>query len=472
MSVVNAIVVGSGPNGLAAALSLARAGADVTVLEAHDEVGGGTRTVQPFGDGILVDHCSAIHPMARQSPALAGLDAHGLRWASPEIDAAHPLDHAPAALLHRSVEQTAAGLGRDGRRWRKLFAASSRSYDRLAGDILGPVVHLPHHPLLLARFGAPTLLPAALLARAFHTDAARALFLGTTAHAMRPLTELLSSAIGVGILTAGHHDGWVVAVGGTQTITAAMAAALADLGVTIETGVEVTHLSQLPRADAVMLNVAPDAAVQICGDRLPFATRRAYRRHRHGPAVFKVDLVVQGGIPWRDPEVGRAGTVHLSGGPEEIIAGERAVADGRMPQRPFVLLGQQYLADPSRSLGDLHPVYAYAHVPAGYDGDATDPLIAQIERFAPGFRERIIDRHVTRPAHFAAQNANYVDGDILTGAKSPGALLLGPRPGRNPYRTGVPGVYLCSAAAPPGPGAHGMVGYRAAQVAIRDLHLS
>jgi phytoene dehydrogenase-like protein len=286
---------------------------------------------------------------------------------------------------------------------------------------------------------------------------------------MRPLTEVVSSAIGMGILTAGHHDGWPVVVGGTQALTDAMAAALADLGGKIETGVPVTEVSQLPRADAVLLNLAPQAALRLYDDRLPAGTRRAYRRHRYGPAAFKVDFAVQDGVPWRDPEVGRAGTVHLGGGPAEIVAGERAVARGRMPEQPFVLLGQQYLADPSRSRGDVHPVYSYAHVPAGYDGDATEAITAQIERFAPGFRERIVDVHVTRPGDFTAGNANWVGGDILTGAKSPAALLLGPRPGRNPYRTGAPGVYLCSAAAPPGPGAHGMAGYHAARLALRDL---
>ncbi|MFJ9314373.1 phytoene desaturase family protein [Pimelobacter simplex] len=471
----DALVIGSGPNGLAAALTLARAGVAVTVLEAQDEIGGGTRTVQPFGEGILVDHCAAFHPMALQSPALAGLEAYGLRWAWPEIDAAHPLDDGPAALLHRSVAQTAAGLGADGRRWRLLFGGPSRRYPELAGDILGPVVHVPRHPLLMGRFGVPTLLPATLLARLFRTERARALFLGTTAHAMRPLTEVVSSAIGMGILTAGHHDGWPVVVGGTQALTDAMAAALTDLGGKIETGVSVTSLSQLPHADAVLLNLAPQAALALYGDKLPACTRRAYRRYRYGPGAFKVDLAVQGGVPWRDPEVGRAGTVHLGGGSAEIIAGEKAVATGRMPERPFVLLGQQYVADPSRSRGDVHPVYAYAHVPAGYDGDASDTteaIISQIERFAPGLRERITGVHVTSPAQFAAGNANYVGGDILTGAKSPGALLLGPRPGRNPYRTGARGVYLCSAAAPPGPGAHGMAGYRAAQLALRDLGVS
>ncbi|GAA1526195.1 phytoene desaturase family protein [Nocardioides humi] len=467
----DAIVIGSGPNGLAAALTLARAGAQVTVLEARDEIGGGTRTTQPFGEGILVDHCAAFHPMALQSPALAGLDRYGLQWAWPEIDAAHPLDDAAPALLHRSVDATASGLGADARRWRLLFGGPSRAYDRLAGDILGPVVHLPRHPLLLGRFGTPTLLPAALLARLFRTEQARALFLGTTAHAMRPLTEIVSSAIGMGILTAGHHDGWPVVVGGTQALTDAMAKALVDLGGKIETGVPVTSAVELPPARAVLLNLSPSAALGLYADRLPAGTRRAYRRYRYGPAAYKVDFAVEQGVPWRDAEVGRAGTVHLGGGPAEIIANEKAVAAGRMPERPFVLLGQQYLADPSRSRGDVHPVYSYAHVPAGYDGDATEAVVDQVERFAPGFRERIVDLRVTRPGEFAAGNANYVGGDILTGAKSPGALLLGPRPGRSPYRTGVRGVYLCSAAAPPGPGAHGMAGYRAARLAIKDLGL-
>ncbi|MBM7515590.1 phytoene desaturase family protein [Nocardioides nitrophenolicus] len=467
----DALVIGSGPNGLAAALTLARAGARVTVLEAENEIGGGTRTGQPFGEGILVDHCAAFHPMAVGSPALAGLDAYGLRWAWPEIDAAHPLDDAAPALLHRSVTATAAGLGADARRWKLLFGGPSRAYGRLAADILGPVVHLPRHPLLLGRFGTPTVLPAALLARLFRTEQARALFLGTTAHAMRPLTEVVSAAIGTGILTAGHHAGWPVVVGGTQALTEALAKALLDHGGRIETGVRVTSLDQLPPAAAVLLNLSPTAALDLYGDRLPAGTRRAYRRHRYGPAAFKIDFAVEQGVPWRDADVGRAGTVHLAGGPAEIIANERAVADGRMPERPFVLLGQQYLADPSRSRGDVHPVYSYAHVPAGYAGDATEAITAQIERFAPGFRERIVGVHVTAPGRFASGNANYVGGDILTGAKSPGALLLGPRPGRNPYRTGARGVYLCSAAAPPGPGAHGMAGYHAARLAIRDLGL-
>lgn len=467
----DAIVVGSGPGGLAAAVELARADVRVTVFEAQDEIGGGTRTIQPFGDGILVDHCAGFHPLAVRSPALAGLDRYGLQWAWPQIDAAHPLDDAPAALLHRSVEETAYGLGVDARRWMTLLAEPSRAYAELSGDLLGPVVHVPRHPLLLGRFGAPAVLPAAVLARAFRTQRARALLLGVMAHAMRPLTEVVSSAIGLGILTAGHRDGWPVAVGGTRAVTDALAAALTDLGGTIETGAAITSADQLPTADAVLLDLSPRAVLQLYAGRLPAATRRAYARHRFGPAAFKVDFAVERGIPWRDADVGRAGTVHLGGGPAEVVASEAAVARGRMPQHPFVLVGQQYLADPSRSRGDVHPIYSYAHVPAGYGGDATEAITAQIERFAPGFRERVVDVHVTRPSQFAAGNANFVGGDILTGAKSPSALVLGPRPGRDPYRTGLDGVYLCSAAAPPGPGAHGMAGHRAARTALRDLGL-
>ncbi len=467
----DALVVGSGPGGLAAAVELARAGVRVTVFEARDEIGGGTRTIRPFGEGLLVDHCAGFHPMAVRSPALAGLDRYGLRWSWPRVDAAHPLDDAPAALLHRSVEDTAYGLGADARRWSALLAGPSRAYAELAGDVLGPVVHVPRHPVLLGRFGAPAMLPAAALARIFRTERARALFLGVAAHAMRPLTEVVSSAIGLGLLTAGHRDGWPVAVGGSRAITDALAAALIDLGGTIETGTAITSAGQLLGADAVLLDVSPPTALRLYAGRLPGATRRAYGRHRPGPAAYKVDFAVEQGIPWRDTTVGQAGTVHLGGSATEIVASERSVARGRVPRRPFVLVGQQYLADPSRSRGDVHPVYSYAHVPAGYDGDATEAIIAQIARFAPGFRERVVDLHVTRPSQFAAGNANFADGDILTGATTPGALLLGPRPGRDPYRTGLDGVYLCSAAAPPGPGAHGMAGYHAARTALRDLGL-
>lgn len=465
-----ATVVGSGPNGLVAAAVLARAGVEVTVLEAADEIGGGTRTVEAIVPGLLVDHCSAVHPMAVGSPVLAelGLDRHGLRWRLPEVDCAHPLDDGDAGVLLRSVTDTAAGLGADGPLWCALFGSPSRNYDALSQDFLGPLLRFPGHPLLLARFGAPTVLPAELLARAFRTERGRALFLGTAAHAFRPLNRPLSSAIGMGILTAGHRYGWGVAQGGSRAISVALATVLAGHGAKIETGVHVRSADELGDPDVVVWDVGPDRLPQLLGDRLPPRAARAYRRFRYGPAAFKVDYAVQGGIPWASPGARRAGTVHVAGSAAETALVEREVRAGRMPERPFVLVGQQYLADPTRSVGDVHPVYAYAHVPYGYTGDATAAITAQIERFAPGFRERVVGTLVTDPATFAG-NPNFVGGNILTGAKDLRQLVLGPRTTLQPYDTGAPGHFLCSAATPPGPGAHGMCGAHAARRALAHL---
>ncbi|MCD2190504.1 phytoene desaturase family protein [Actinomycetospora soli] len=467
-----ALVVGSGPNGLAAAVVLAAAGCSVTVLEAESEIGGGTRTHAPLGPGLLVDHCSGFHPMAVDSPALAGLEAHGLRWAWPEVDCAHPLDDGSAALLHRSVTTTAAGLGPDGGRYRALVAGPSRRYPDLAPDLLGPVVHVPRRPVLFARFGAPTVLPAAVLGRVFRTGRARALWAGVAAHAMRPHTEPLSSAIGLGILTAGHHAGWPVAVGGSQAIADALVARLEELGGTVETGVRVTSADQLAGADVVVHDLDPASILRILGDRLPPATRRAYRRFRRGIGSVKVDYAVDGGVPWTAPEVGRAGTVHVGGTATEIAAAESAANRGELPRRPFVLVGQQSVADPGRARGAVVPVYAYAHVPLGWPGTEAEVealVTAQIERFAPGFRDRVVGTSVTTTAGFAATNATMVGGDILAGAKDPVQLALGPRPLRDPYATGLPGHWLASAAAPPGPGAHGMAGWHAAHRALAEL---
>ncbi len=465
-----ATVVGSGPNGLAAALALSRAGLRVTVLEAQAVIGGGTRTHRPFTDtSALVDHCAGFHPMAIGSPALDGLDAYGLRWSWPEIDCAHPLLDDQAVLLHRSVERTAAGLGRDRARWRALFGYPSKRYPDLAADILGPVVHRPHRPIMLARFGAPTALPAAVLLRAFSTPRARALIAGVAAHAMRPMTEIFSSAIGLGIITAGHHNGWPVATGGTAAITSAMADAIVDLGGSIHTDSPVLSDKDLPPSDVTIFDTSPPVAEAILGERLPPRTRKLYRNATPGPAAFKVDLAVRGEVPWSDPHIARAGTVHLGGSASEVIAAEAGVAAGRMPERPFVLVGQQFVADPSRADGDIVPLYAYAHVPRGLRSDVTDVVIDRIEQFAPGLRDRIVETVSTNPEQFHGENPNFADGDILSGASTPRRLLLGPRPGRNPYRTGLEFTYLCSAATPPGPGAHGMAGYHAAQLALSDL---
>ncbi|MFH9726520.1 phytoene desaturase family protein [Streptomyces sp. NPDC017254] len=450
---------------------LAREGLDVTVLEASDEVGGGTRSHEAVLPGLLHDHCSAIHPMAVTSPALRslGLERHGLRWRQPEIDCVHPLDDGTAGVLLRSVAETAAGLGADGGRYRALVEPSVRRWDTLAEDVMGPLLRVPAHPLPLARFGAPTVLPAAALARLFRTPQARALWAGVAAHSFRPLTDPFSSAVGLGILIAGHSAGWAVAEGGSQSLARAMTSVLHTYGATIRTGVRITDRRQIPPADVALLDLDPGQVAGLYGDLLPRRVSAAYRRFRRGPGAFKVDLAVEGGVPWTDERARRAGTVHLGGPLSEVVWTEREVTEGRMPERPFVLVGQQYLADPSRSVGDVHPVWTYAHVPHGYDGDATEAILRRLERFAPGVRERVVGLRITRPADFAAANPNFAGGDILTGAKTVPQLLLGARPALDPYSTGLPGVFLCSAATPPGPGAHGMCGAGAAASALRRL---
>jgi phytoene dehydrogenase-like protein len=469
--VTNAVVVGSGPNGLAAALTLAAQGIDVRVLEAADTIGGGTRTSELTLPGLLHDECSGFHPLAVDTPFSRRFDlaSHGLRWLWPEVQYAHPLDGGRGAAVRRSVAETAAGLGDDGRAWQRIFGGLATRFDDITEDFLRPMLHVPSHPIKLARFGALSLAPAALLARAWSSEEARGLFAGVSAHALRPFGSPVSSAIGVALGTAAHRYGWPVAEGGSASITAAITSMLEELGGKVETGVMVRSLDELDSPDIVMLDVAPGAAARIVGDAMPRRISRALTRYRHGPGTFKVEFAVQGGVPWAHEESRLAGTVHVGGTFEEIAAAEAAVNRGQMPERPFVLVGQQFLADPSRADGDVVPLYAYAHVPAGYTGDATTAIEAQIERFAPGFRDRVLTRHVRSAVQMEQHNPNYVGGDVVTGANDALQLVFRPRPALDPYTVGVPGVYLCSAATPPGAGAHGMSGYNAAQSALRRL---
>ncbi len=466
-----AIVVGSGPNGLACAVALAREGLGVTVLEAAPTIGGGTRTSELTVAGVLHDECSAVHPMAVGSPFLNSLDLdrHGLEWRWPEVDLAHPLDDGSAAVLKRSIAETASGLGADGRRWQRLFGAPSRSFELLTDDLLRPIQHLPRHPLKLARFGLPAALPATVLARPFKTPQARALFGGVAAHSFSPLNHPMSSSVGMALTTACHAFGWAVARGGSRSITDALAGMLAELGGKIETNTRVTSLAELAPARTVVFDLTPSAVAEIAGDRLPGRVARSYRRYRHGPGAFKVDLAVEGGVPWVNESCRRAGTVHAIGSFAETVVAEREINRGRMPERPFVLVAQQYLADPERSAGNVHPIWAYAHVPHGYPASAEDAVIDQIERFAPGLRERIVATATRSPAELAEYNSNYVGGDIIAGANSPLQVLVRPRFALDPYATGIPGVFICSAATPPGAGVHGMNGYNAAQSALRQL---
>jgi phytoene dehydrogenase-like protein len=466
-----AVVVGSGPNGLAAALTLAAEGVDVHVLEAADTLGGGARSSELTLPGVVHDECSAAHPLADDTPFSRQFDfaAHGLTWRWPEVQYAHPLDGGHGAAAYRSVERTAVGLGAGGQAWRSVFGPLSERFDDITADFLRPMLHVPAHPVKLARFGLAAALPATMLARRFATPEARALFAGVAAHAFRPFGTLMSSAIGVALGTAAHRYGWPVAEGGSGSITGATVSLLKGFGATFETGVTVTSLDDLGSPDIVMLDVAPAAAVRIAGDRMPRRVARGLSRFRHGPATFKVEFAVEGGVPWTHEPSRQAGTVHVGGSLDDIATAERLVHTGRMPDAPFVLVCQQYLADPSRSNGNTHPIYSYAHVPAGYTGDATATIETQIERFAPGFRDRILARHSTTVAQFETGNANYVRGDVVGGSNDARQLVFRPRVALDPHRTGIPGVYLCSAATPPGAGAHGMCGYNAATAALRHL---
>jgi phytoene dehydrogenase-like protein len=467
----SAIVVGAGPNGLAAAVTLAQHGVSVTVLEAAETIGGGTRSRELTVPGVLHDECSAVHPIAAASPFLRSLDlaAHGLEWRRPEIAVAHPLDSGSAGVLHNSIEDTVAALGTDGRAWSRVFGPLSQDIDALTAEFFRPIVHLPQRPITLTRFGLKALLPATLSARRWRNVETRALFGGIAAHALHPLGRPTTSAIGLMLIAAGHRYGWPVAKGGSQAITNALAAVLTNHAGKIETGVRVDSLADLPASDITMLDLSPTAVAEIAGDLLPARVARAYRRWRYGPAAFKMDLAVEGGIPWRNIHCRNAGTVHLGGTFEEITAAERAVHAGTMPDRPFMLVGQQYLADSSRSNGDVHPIWSYAHVPHGYAGDATEAMLNQMERFAPGIRDRILGKFVRTTRNMATYNPNYVGGDIVTGSNDPLQVAFRPRIALNPYETGIPGVYICSAATPPGAGVHGMGGHNAALSALRTL---
>jgi phytoene dehydrogenase-like protein len=466
-----AFVVGSGPNGMACAVELARNGLGVTVIESEETIGGGTRSSELTVPGLLHDECSATHPMAVASPFLGSLDLaeHGLEWVWPEVSLAHPLDDGSAGVMLRSIEETARGLGEDGRAWKRVFGAPSASFGPLLEDVLVPIAHVPRHPIRLARFGIGAAAPASVLARAWKTPQARALFGGVAAHSFSPLSRPMSSAVGCALICAGHAFGWPVPKGGSRAITDALASVLRANGGAIETGRRIRSLGEVEQADVVVFDLAPRAVAEIARERLPTRVARAYRRYPHGPAAFKLDLAVEGGVPWVNEACRRAGTVHVAGTFEELAIAERAINRGSMPERPFVLVGQQYLADPGRSKGDLHPVWAYAHVPNGYAGEVEEAALSQIERFAPGFRERVVAGTTRSPAELQARNANYVGGDIITGANTPFRTLVRPRLALDPYSTGIDGVYICSAATPPGAGAHGMNGYNAARSALGRL---
>ncbi len=467
----NAVVVGAGPNGLAAAIQLARNGFDVQMLEAADSVGGGARSGELTVPGVIHDYCSAAHPLGVGSAFWQEIDLgrYGLTWKWPEIDFAHPLDDGTAGVQYQSIEKTAAGMGSDGPRWRLAVGDLAAGFDELGRDLMRPLLHVPRHPIRLAAFGPRAVLPATAVARWFHTEQARALYGGAAAHMFTRLDRPLTAAVGLLFLAGAHRNGSPVAEGGSGSITAALAAALREHGGAIATGVTVTSRADIPDADVVMLDLSPAAAAQIYGDVMPARIKRSYERYREGSSAFKVDFAIEGHIPWTNPACARAGTVHLGGTFAETADTERQRAGGRMAERPFTLVGQQYLADPSRSAGNINPIWSYAHVPFGYSGDATAAVVNQIERFAPGFGDRVIATVSKSTAELQAYNPNYIGGDIIGGANDGLQAVFRPRMAIDPYFTGVPGVYLCSQSTPPGAGIHGLCGYHAAQSALRRL---
>jgi phytoene dehydrogenase-like protein len=464
----DAVVVGSGPNGVAAAIELARAGWSVLLCEAAPVAAGGMRSAELTLPGFVHDVCSSVHPLAVSSPFFraAPLADHGLEWIYSPACAAHPLDDGSAVVAVRSLDETAARLGADARAYQRLFGGIVRAWDRFVADLLAPP-RLPRHPVTFARFGLLALQSAAALGRRrFRTVQARALFAGHAAHSILPLEKLGSAAFGLVIGGSAHAVGWPIPRGGSQRIADALASYLRSLGGEVRTGAAVRSLEELPPARAVLCDVSPRQLAALAGARFPEEYRRRLERFRYGPGVYKVDWALDGPIPWRAPECLRASTVHLGGSDAEIAESERAAWEGRVCERPFVLLVQSSLFDPTRAPAGKHTVWAYCHVPTGTTEPMTERIERQIERFAPGFAARILARSELSPAALERYNPNLVGGAVNGGAQDLAQLFL--RPSRRLYRTPTPGLYLCSASTPPGGGVHGMCGYFAARSALHD----
>jgi phytoene dehydrogenase-like protein len=474
---LDAVIVGAGPNGLAAAIVLAEAGRRVLVLEANHDVGGAARSTELTHPGFVHDLGSTTHPLAAASPFFRQLPLgeHGLDWVQPDLPLAHPLDGGRAILHHRSLDETAHGLGPDRDAWVDLFGPIVADWPKLEREILRPLLHWPGHPIALARFGLPALRSAEGLARArFETTEARALFAGHAAHSLLALDQAASASFGLVLGTLAHCVGWPCPRGGAGRISAALAGYLRSIGGEIETGRRVESIDDLPPARSVTFDLTPRQVLRIAGRELPRRPRQALQRFRYGTAAYKVDWALDGPIPWANSACARAGTVHVGGTLEEIAAGERIVADGGTPEAPFVLLAQHSVFDTTRAPEGCHTVWAYCHVPNGSTVDMTGRIEAQIERFAPGFGRRILDRAVSSPAELERQNANLVGGDINGGAQDLAQMLARPLVSPRPYRLtrgggdGSAAFYMCSSSTPPGGGVHGMCGWHAAHTVLHD----
>ncbi|GAB3931696.1 phytoene desaturase family protein [Larkinella terrae] len=466
----DAIVVGSGPNGLAAAITLQRAGLSVLVLEGKTEIGGGLRSAELTLPGFMHDTCSAIHPLAVNSPFFRTLplSAHGLEYIEPPVAAGHPFDDGTAALLTRSVAETAHSLGADEKAYLNLFKPLIDQWPRIDADVLGPLT-FPSHPIDFALFGLKALPPSTWLAHRFQTKQAKGLLAGMAAHSIQPLTNFATSAIAVVLMTAAHVRGWPLPKGGSYQIASALASYFRSLGGKIETGFYVSDLAQLPSSRVVLFDITPRQLLQIAGHRFSSIYQWQLNRYRYGMGVFKVDWALDGPIPFTAEGCRRAGTVHLGNTLEEIADSERQATNGRHPEKPYVLLAQQSLFDSSRAPAGKHTAWAYCHVPNGSTVDRTAAIEQQIERFAPGFRDRILARHTMNTAQIQEHNPNYIGGDINGGIIDIGQLFTRPALRWSPYRTSAKGLYICSSSTPPGGGVHGMCGFHAAQRALKDV---
>ena len=475
-SMKQAAIIGSGPNGLSAAITLAQAGVEVCVYEARETIGGAAASAEITLPGFRHDLGSSIYPMAIASPFFRSLPLQnfGLQWIEPSAPLAHPFDDGTAVLLEHDLAATAAGLGLnsklDGAAYTRVVRPLVEGWSNLCPEILGPVLHWPQHPLLLARFGAFAAPPASMLAKSlFAGPRARALFAGLAAHSVLPLESPFSSAVGWVLAAAGHATGWPIAARGAQAISDALANYFKSLGGRIETGHPIESLAELGGFDAILCDVSPKQLLRLGVHDFDPSYNLALRSYTYGPGAFKVDWALSQPIPWKAPECSRAATVHLGGTLEEIAASERAPWHGQVAEKPFVLVTQPSLFDPTRAPAGKHTAWGYCHVPNGFSGDLTQTIEVQVERFAPGFRDCILARKVTTPAAFEAWNANLVGGDLSGGAMTMKQLLF--RPTSSQYRTPQKGLYLCSASTPPGGGVHGMCGYHAGTAALRDLGL-
>lgn len=466
----DAIVVGSGPNGLAAAITLRQAGLAVLLIEGKDEIGGGMRSKELTLPGYIHDVCSAVHPMVTMSPFFSALPLreHGLELINPTLAAAHPFDDGTAGVLHHSLNETANGLGIDKENYLRLMQSTVRDLPKLLPDLLGPFP-FPSHPLELAGFGLKALTSASWMAGRFDTKQAKGLWAGMAAHAIQPLTNLSTSAIGMMLMAAAHVGNWPIPKGGSQSIADALVSYFLEIGGKIQTGFHVKSLKELPPSKAVLLDVTPRQLLEIGGDNLSSSYRKRLEKYRYGMGVFKVDWALSEPIPFKNEDCRKAGTVHLGNTYEEILTSEQQTSEGKHQEKPFVLLAQPSLFDDSRAPAGKHTAWAYCHVPNGSQEDQTNAIENQIERFAPGFKDTILKRNTLNAMQMEAYNPNYIGGDINGGIQDIWQLYSRPVLSWSPYRTSAKGLYICSSSTPPGGGVHGMCGYHAAQRALKDV---